>query len=103
MSVLEIRGGIPKVFREAITHTAGYHHTFPFTTKYIQIRVLTNACKMYFSQADFDGDVDYVLVPIPAAETPYGEWRGIVEAKEIWLKGVTGSSTVELVAYQRRG
>lgn len=102
MSVLEVRGGFPKVFRESVA-TTGWHHTFPFTTKYVQIRVLTNACKVYFTQADFDADVDYILIPVPAAETPYGEWQGPVEAKEIWLKGVTAASAVEMVAYQRRG
>ena len=103
MSVLEIRGGVPKVFREDITHTTGYYHHIPFMTKYLQIRVLVNPCKVYFSQADFDNDQDYVLIPVPSAATPNGEWQGIVEAKEVWLKGVTGTSTVELVAYQRRG
>jgi hypothetical protein len=103
MSVLEGRGGIPHVFRETVDHTTGRYHRFPFTSKYVQIRVLTNPCKVYFSEDDFVADVNYILIPVPATTAPYGEWQGPVEAGGIWLRGSVGSSAVELVAYQRRG
>lgn len=102
MSLFEGRGGVPHIWRETI-NTTGRPHKFPFTCKYLQIRVATSPCKVYFTQADFDADQNYVNVPVPAAETPYGEWQGPVEAHGLWLKGNGGNSAVELVAYQRRG
>lgn len=102
MSVLEGRGGIPHVFREAIA-TTGRMHQFPFVAKHVKIRAATNVCRMYFTEADFTADANYVVVPVASASTPYGEWEGPVEASQIWLRGVSGSSDVELVAFQRRG
>jgi len=102
MSVLEGRGGFPHVFRETIT-TTGRAHQFPFVSKFLKIRATAYACKMYFTAADFAADTNYILVPVAAADTPHGEWDGPVEASQVWLKGVTGSSVVELVAFQRRG
>ena len=101
MSVLTVRGGVPHVFRATID-TSGREHRLPNWSLYLIIRVATNPCKLYFSQADFDADANYVLVPIAAATTPHGEWQGPVETEEVWLKGVTGSSAVELVTFQRR-
>jgi len=103
MSVLEGRGGIPHVFRDTVDNTTGRFHRFPFTCKYMQIRVATFPCKVYFSEEDFVADANYVTVPVASTSTPYGEWQGPVEASGIWLKGSGGSSAVELVAYQRRG
>jgi len=102
MSVLEGRGGYPHVFRGTIT-TAGRAHQFPFVTKFLKVRAATNACQLYFTEADFTNGENYVVVPVAAAETPYGEWEGPVEVSKVWLKGLVGSSEVELVAFQRRG
>lgn len=102
MSVLEGRGGVPHVFTATID-TTGRIHQFPFMCKYLQIRVITNPCKLYFTEDDFNDDANYVTVPVPAADAPYGEWQGPVEASKVWLKGSGGNSVVELVAYQRRG
>lgn len=96
------RGGIPHVFRETIA-TVGRYHAFPWIIKYLQIRVSSNPCKLFFSLEDFTNDVNYIQVPVASTTTPYGEWQGPVEANGIWLKGVTGDSNIELVAYQRRG
>jgi len=102
MSVQETRGGHPHVFLDGIT-TTGRKHRFPFKGKYLIIRVTTNPCKLYFTQADFNADTNFVTVPVPAAATPHGEWRGPLEANEVWLKATAGTSNVELVAFQRRG
>lgn len=102
MSLFEGRGGIPHIWRETIT-TTGRKHDFPWTSKYLQIRVSGFPCKVYFSEADFTADQNYVSIPVPAADAPYGEWQGPVEALGLWLKGSGGSSAIELVAYQRRG
>lgn len=102
MSVMESRGGIPHVFRETIDST-GRGHQFPFVSKYLKIRAATNPCKIFFSEADFTADANYVLVPVAADITPHGEWDGPVEASKVWLKGSGGNSAIELVAFQRRG
>jgi hypothetical protein len=104
MSVLTVRGGTPHVFRDsAVNNTSGRDHALPFWCLYLIIRVTGNPCKLYFTQADFDADANYVLVPIAAATTPHGEWAGPVEAEKVWLRGSGGNSGVELVAFQRRG
>lgn len=103
MSVMETRGGAPHVFRETIDNTTGRMHQFPFVSKYLKVRVSSNPCKLYFTEADFTADANYVLVPVAGTSTPYGEWDGPVEASKIWLKGSGGSSAIELVAFQRRG
>ena len=90
------------MWRETVTHTAGWAHQLPFICNHMQIKVATNNCKVYFREADFDADENYILVIPPSAEEPHG-WEGPVEASKVWLMGVTGSSAVELVAYQRRG
>lgn len=102
MSIFEGRGGFPHVFREGIT-TTGRGHAFPFNSKFLKIRVADFPCRMYFTEADFTADVNYVLVPVAAAATPYGAWEGPIEASQVWLKGVGGTSNVELVVFQRRG
>ena len=102
MSVLEIRGGVPRVFRASID-TTGRKHRFSFTSKWLKLRVAINPCRVYFTKEDFDADEGYVVVPVPSAQAPHGEWEGPVEADEIWLRGDGGSSDVELVAFQRRG
>lgn len=102
MSLMEGRGGVPHVFRETIDNTAGRAHKFPFAIKYLKVRAGTNPCKLYFTEADFTADANYVLVPVPGTSTPNGEWDGPVEATQVWLKGSGGNSAVELVAFQRR-
>ena len=102
MPVQTVRGGVPRVQRLTID-TTGREVPLPFYSLHVKIRVLTNPCQLYFTPESFGGGADYVLIPIPAAETPYGEWEGPVEAQSLWLKGVGGNSTVELVAFQRRG
>ncbi len=102
MSVVTTRGGVPRVFLEGVP-TGGREHQFKFATEYLIIRATANPCKVYFTKDDYDNDVNYVTVPVPAADTPHGEWQGPVEATKIWLKGDGGTSTVEMVSFQRRG
>lgn len=108
MSVAQTRGGVPHVLRATVDNTDGRKHRLPANCSYLKIRVTTNPCKLYFTEADRTADANYVLVPVPAAETPYGEWEGPVEspaspAPAIWLLGDGGNSVVELVTFQRRG
>ena len=103
MSVMEIRGGVPDVFSGQTIGTGGRRHGFKFTCKYLQIRVTTNPCLLYFTEKNFIAGTNPITVPVAAAETPYGEWQGPVEAEEVWMRGSGGNTVVELVAYQRRG
>lgn len=102
MSVLTVRGGVPHVFRATID-TTGRGHQLPFNTLYLKIRASNGPCRVYFTEADFVADANYVLAPMPSASQPYGEWDGPVEGNYIWLRGEGGDSDVELVAFQRRG
>lgn len=101
MSLAEVRGGIPHVFRADID-TTGRKHDIKQFTKGLQVFAVTNPVKVYFTEADFNADQNYVLVPVAAAATPWG-WEGPAEVTEVWLKGSGGTSTVTLVAYLRRG
>lgn len=108
MSVLQIRGGFPHVFREDIT-TTGQPHRPKKQINYLQVYTLTNPVKVYFTQDDFDNDQNYVLVPVPALEDMPG-WEGPVELADyqnggptIWFKGSGGTASITAVFYQRRG
>jgi len=100
MSLFEGRGGAPHIFRASID-TTGRSHSFKFDSKYIQIRVATSPCRLFFTQADFDNDENYIEVPIPSTSTPYGRFEGPIGVDTIWLKGVGGNSEIELVVYRR--
>jgi len=102
MSIMEGRGGVPHVFRASID-TTGREHRLPFWSKYMRIRAATNPCKIYFTRKDYDDDANFITIPVAAAETPHGEWDGPIEAIMVWLRGLGGTSAIELVAIQRRG
>jgi len=93
MSVLETRGGVPHVLRATIS-AAGRDHQFPFTSKYLMFKTGLKAVKMYFTQANFDADANYILE---------NEWEGPVEASRVWMKGDGGDADIVLIAFQRRG
>lgn len=101
MSILEQRGGVPHVFRADID-TTGRKHDFRQMAKYIQVQAVTNPVRLYFSLDDYTNDVNYLAVPVAAATHPWG-WEGPAEVSEIWLKGDGGTSSVQLVAFLRRG
>lgn len=101
MSVAETRGGWPHIFRESIV-VGGRQHRFPFVCKFLKMRAVTYPCRVFFTEADYDANANYIEVPVAAAETPHGEWSGPVEAHTVWLKGSGGTSVLELVAFQRR-
>ena len=99
MSVGQLRGGIPEVFRSVIT-AGGRKHDFPFFTNYVIIRTDADV-RVYFTEQDYNDDANYVEILAPAAGiATSGWWEGPAELEAIWLKGV---SNVEVVAFQRRG
>jgi hypothetical protein len=104
MSVGTVRGGVPHVFRAAIDATTGRMHSLPSMSLYLVVRLVAGtACKLYFTEADFTADANYVTIPVAAAANPNGEWVGPAEVGTVWLKSTSVSSTVELVSFQRRG
>lgn len=104
----EVRGGYPHVFRETID-TTGRAHVFGranntrFISKFIQFRVSGNPLRVYFTEADYTADENYILVPVSPPNTSNVGWEGPLEVNQVWLKAVGGDSALELVAYQRRG
>jgi hypothetical protein len=112
MSIATVRGGVPYVFRGAITTgvapAGGRKVRLPFYIHFLKIRVADNPCRVYFTEADYLADENYIVVPVPTNATPYGEWEGPVETcagdrADLWLRGDGGTSNVELVGFQRRG
>jgi hypothetical protein len=100
MGSVQVAGGIPRVFRAAVTTTV-LRHQLPFTSKYLIVRTDV-AVRMYFTAEDATADENYVAIPAPAADAPYGEWQGPVEASHLWfLSGTT--SNIEAVYFQKRG
>jgi len=102
MSLVQTRGGYPHVLRAAID-TTGRSHDFPSSSIWVRIRTTLFPVRVYFNEEDFTANANYIQVPVPAAETPHGEWSGPLEIDKVWLKGIGGTASVELVAAKRRG
>lgn len=106
--VATVRGGVP-VVRRVTADTTGRKVRLPFYLLHLKVR---NAgavpARLYFTEQDYTADENYVVVPIVAASTPYGEWEGPVETHEgdranLYVKGDGGSTDLEIVLFQRRG
>jgi len=103
MSVAQVRGGVPHVFRDTAVTTTGRYHNLPVYCFYLKARCQGNPCKLYFTQADYDNDTDqYVYIPVTNFTTGEIGWEGPVEAGEYWVRGIGGNSEVEIVTFQRR-
>jgi len=101
MSIMETRGGVPHV-RRIQFDTTGRKHLFKGKSKWLCIRATTFPAIVYFNEDDFTAaNTNYILVPVSAAATPYGEWSGPVETDAIWIKGSGGSTDIELVVTKR--
>lgn len=104
MSVLTVRGGFPIVWNETVG-TGGREKRTRVQIGYLQVYTATNPVRVYFDEDDFIADQNYVSIPVPAAEHPWG-WEGPVELapeRKIWFRGVGGNADVTAVFYQRRG
>jgi len=103
MSIAQTRGGVPRVIRESVT-TTGRRYSFPFYTSYLVARNKgANIIRMFFTEADFTANANYVEIPVAAATDPHGEWDGPTELQAVWLKALTAATNLELVIFQRRG
>jgi len=103
MSLLQARGGIPHVFRDTID-TTGRKHKLPFYTSAMVARNQGSfPVRMYFTEADFTANENFVVLPVPAATDPHGEWVGPVEIENLWFRGIGGSAAIEITVFQRRG
>jgi len=106
--VATVRGGVPHVVRDSIT-TAGRKIRLPFyTLSMIARNKGANVVRLYFTEADFTANANYVELPVASAILPHGEWAGPVETTagihaDVWVKSIIGASAVELVFFQRRG
>ena len=109
MSVMTVRGGIPFVLRDAAVSTSGRIINIPFLIHSLIVRNKgSNICRLFFTERDFNADENYVEVPVASTTYPYGEWSGPVETafgeyENLWVKSAAGTSSIELVAFQRRG
>lgn len=103
MTVVQTRGGVPRVIRDSVS-TTGRRYSFPFYTFYLKARNKgANIVRMYFTEDDFTADANYVEIPVAAATDPYGQWEAPTELQAVWLKAITAATNVELVIFQRRG
>jgi hypothetical protein len=97
MSVLTVRGGVPRIVAAAIDAT-GRRVNLPFYTNHIQIKT-DAAVKLYFTPEDWTADANYLSLVAPATGFVLS-WEGPAELDAIWLKG---AANVTVIAYQRRG
>lgn len=101
MSMPGQRSGIPHV-RRITFDTTGRKHFIKGVTNWVRLRVTGNPAIVYFTEDDFtNATTNYILIPIPAADAPYGEWWGPIEVDSFWIKGSGGSTNVEIVAVKR--
>jgi len=106
MSLLQTRGGFPHVFNATIG-TAGRVHRPKKQISHLQVQTADKPVKIYFTQADFTNDENYITVPVPALQDMV-MWEGPVELGEdqqgpvIWFRGSGGDAVVQAVFYQRR-
>ena len=106
---MTVRGGIPYVFRDAAIATTGRKIRLPFLIHSLIVRNKgSNAAKVYFTEADFTADQNYVEIPVASPTYPYGEWSGNVETSsgdhsDLWVKASAGTASLEVVGFQRRG
>jgi hypothetical protein len=109
VSVAQVRGGVPWVWRETVTDT-GWAVRVPFQTNYMHIETATVAVKAYFTLADFVNDQDYIYIPPAFGPYPW-KFQGPVELHPVqltvWLRSVGGKfggpTETTVVAHQGRG
>lgn len=100
MSAGQQRGGFPEVRRYEVPAAGGRFELRAYCT---YLRITTDAAlRVYFTEEDFDGDRNYVVVSPPAAATPHA-FEGPYEVQRLWMRGDGGTANVELVTAQRRG
>jgi hypothetical protein len=97
MTIVESKGGVPYILRETFD-LVGRKIRLGVTPKWFCVRAKEFPCKIYFSEDDYNDDVNYVGVNPPSEESPNGEYIGSYDYKDLWIKGFNGSSEVELVA-----
>lgn len=104
MSVLSVRGGVPLIFNDSITTTGRMHRPKAQGVNYLQVQTATFPVKVYFHEADFTADANFVTVPVPALQD-ITMWEGPVELVDgkIWFRGLGGTAVVQALFYQRRG
>lgn len=99
MSLVQGRGGVPRVRLETVD-TTGRKYTFPFVLSHLQIQT-DGDLRLYFTEEDFTNDTNYVTLSAVTAP-PWSSWEGPAELQHVYLRAVTASRAVTMIAYQRR-
>lgn len=102
---MEIRGGVARNRRWAVTSTPTGYGIPNAPTKYLQVANLgANPVRLYWLQADATTNVNYIELAAAGSSGDYFE--GPVELADvddkIWMMSTLGT-TVLVVSYQRRG
>lgn len=98
--LVETRGGIP-VPQHVTATAAGVTWPLKLTSKYFQIANQGAAVvRLYFSQADFAANLNWVPLDTLANE---GYFEGPAEIDTIWLRSEGADSLCIAILYQRRG
>lgn len=96
----QTRGGIPRI-RQLVVQTDGTNarpFRFEALSMGICLKTATNPVRLFFSQEDFDNDVNY-WEHAPGD----GTFDKPIEEKCVWMKGVGGPATVTLMVLHRKG
>lgn len=93
----QFRGGIPRGKTVAID-TTGRFVQFDAISAEIVIRASTNAVRLFFTKDDFDGNVNFWEVRL--TDAPFAI---PLEDRGVWMKGVAGTSDVQMLILHRKG
>ena len=97
MTLIATRSGIPKLFFETI-QTTGRDLGLTSQTNFLKIRNTgANVLRFYVSQEDFDADANFISIAGSG-----GLEEGPYEMGRVWLRAVSSSTTVEIIAFLRR-
>jgi hypothetical protein len=102
----ENRGGVPRNRQWTVTSTAAKFTPPNRPTKFLQLANLgAVSCRVYWTEADATGDVNYFTLAASGSTGDYFE--GPVEIADtedgIWLKSTGANTTILAISYQRRG
>jgi hypothetical protein len=95
----QTRGGIPRIrnLTVATDGTGARPFTFEALSMHLCIRTATNPVRVYFSQADFDADENFWEISTSELlDKP-------IEERCVWMRGVGGPASVDLMVLHRKG
>ena len=91
------RGGIPRARRYAAIDTTGQQIRFDALSMNVCLEPTGAALRVFFSQEDFDNDLNYW-------EIADGElFDKPIEDRCIWVKAAAGAAAVQMLVLHRKG